>query len=236
MECRQVIRSASRGMRTASSLLRPTRSSILLRQQHRLQSSSPSNPNRSAIDDLLANSPYKQPAPSRPSVLSSPRGAGLSSILPPRPPRASTGKAQNLNPNNQPPTNHWALGSRLAKTIEADAQRAAGISGINRSLTPWNSDEFVKKHNLDKVEDLRLTPSLGRMIHVQGAADARTAITRVNNLAKRNGLKGMSVTQRAYERPALRRKRRLREAWRARFRKGFNAVIHRTMELRAQGW
>ncbi|KAM7197232.1 hypothetical protein V8F33_005660 [Rhypophila sp. PSN 637] len=236
MECRQAIRSASRGMRTASSLLRPTHSSMLLQQQQRLQSSSPSNPNRSAIDDLLANSPYKQPAPappSRPSVLSSPRGAGLSSILPPRPPR-STEKGKI--PNNNNPTNHWALGSRLAKTIEADAQRAAGISGINRSLTPWNTDEFLKKHNLDKVEDLRLTPSVGRMIHVQGNVDARVAFTRVNGLVKLNGLTKMAHQQRSYERPALRRKRRLREAWRLRFRKGFNAVIHRTMELRKQGW
>ncbi|KAM7200095.1 hypothetical protein V8F20_005516 [Naviculisporaceae sp. PSN 640] len=218
MECCQVVRAASRSIRP--SLLQAQ----LIRQQQRFQSSSPSgpsrpNPNRYAIDSLLHGSPDKSRPVSRPSILSSPRGAGLSGMLPPRPPRLGS-SSQNVD--------------RLSDQIMRDAEEA--MKQNKPTMTTWSGDEFKKKYGEDNVQKIRLSPSIGRIVHVSNKTPPAVAFDKVNKLASRNSLRHMSMMQREHERKALKRKRKLRDSWRMRFKKGFKAVVHRAMELRRQGW
>ncbi|KAK4663561.1 hypothetical protein QC763_609490 [Podospora pseudopauciseta] len=86
-----------------------------------------------------------------------------------------------------------------------------------------------------QTPDIRLRPTSGRTVPVKSNDPAR-AFKVLNALCRHNNLSNTVREQRFHERPALKRKRKLRERWRTRFKDGFVAVIDRTMELRKQGW
>lgn len=153
-------------------------------------------------------------------------------MLPPRPPRAGSPSASSSSNPSGTISSAWSL----AAQVERDASKHAETAGVKRSLFSWSAEDFERKYNLNKVENIRLSPSVGRMAYVNSQSDPAVAIRRVNGTAFANGLPKMAMQQKSHERKALRRKRKLREAWRQRFRIGFKAAVNRAMELRRQGW
>jgi small subunit ribosomal protein MRP21 len=107
----------------------------------------------------------------------------------------------------------------------------------NQSLQPFSQDEFFNKHihRTELEASLRLRPVTGRTVNVRhgGVSDA---LKELGRKCMQNKVRNDEIRQRFHERPALKRKRKLRERWRARFKEGVNAAISRTMTLRAQGW
>ncbi|KAK1836833.1 hypothetical protein QBC39DRAFT_337430 [Podospora conica] len=103
-------------------------------------------------------------------------------------------------------------------------------------LSSFDEDDFYKK-NIHRTAQasLRLRPVTGRTVNVTNG-DVSWAFNNLQRRVQANKVKQDKMRQRFHERPALKRKRKLRERWRARFKEGVNAAIKRTMTLRAQGW
>ncbi|KAK4169906.1 hypothetical protein QBC43DRAFT_306823 [Cladorrhinum sp. PSN259] len=161
--------------------------------------------------------------------------------LPPRPAiftRTSffdSARAQsNTNSANTP-----SSGSSLLSNMRADMDKStaqAAESAVSQSgYTNWQMSDFLKRHNFQTVE-MRLRPSTGRTIPVQGSVDVARAFKILEGNCRANGVKFDARLQKFHERPALKRKRQRRERWKERFRQGFSATISRVMELRGQGW
>lgn len=71
---------------------------------------------------------------------------------------------------------------------------------------------------------------------MSGHQDFAGALKQLHRTVAANKVKKDVRLQRFHERPALKRKRNLRERWRARFKEGFKAAVNRTFELKNQGW
>lgn len=84
--------------------------------------------------------------------------------------------------------------------------------------------------------NIRLRPSTGRTFYVSGHQDFATALKQLNRAVAMNQVRKDVRLQRFHERPALKRKRKLRERWRVRFKDGFKAAVNRAFELKNQGW
>jgi pyruvate/2-oxoglutarate dehydrogenase complex dihydrolipoamide acyltransferase (E2) component len=99
-----------------------------------------------------------------------------------------------------------------------------------------DANAFRNQHYGRPQAELRLSPVLGRTVHVNGRVDVATAVTFTNTLAARNKIKFHYHHQKFHERPGLKRKRLHSERWRKKFKKGFSAMVHRVQELKSQGW
>ncbi|KAK0665629.1 hypothetical protein QBC41DRAFT_232406 [Cercophora samala] len=117
--------------------------------------------------------------------------------------------------------------------INRDAKDSL-TSNQSTTLSNLNADTFKQSLGL-QVPEIRLRPTTGRSVPVT-ANDPARAFKVLNALCRHNNLSHTVREQRFHERPALKRKRKLRERWRTRFKAGFLAVIDRTIELRKQGW
>ncbi|KAL2121048.1 hypothetical protein VTJ04DRAFT_5075 [Mycothermus thermophilus] len=151
---------------------------------------------------------------------------GPSSSIFPSPPSSST----TNNPTTTGITD-WDLPSE----ISGDMNRTLSPYG---SLSTWDEGEFRERHALDesKMPELRLRPPTGRTIPVTGRVDVARAFRLLERTVLDNGVRNDFYAQRFHERPALKRKRLLRERWRKRFKHGFYSAIKRVVELKAQGW
>ena len=101
-----------------------------------------------------------------------------------------------------------------------------------------DTDDWLQKHMPKRPPppDLRLRPSTGRTIHVQGHVDVARSLQLLGMLVRRNKLPQTVRAQRFHERPGLKRKRLRSERWRARFKEGFKATVKRVKDLTKQGW
>jgi small subunit ribosomal protein MRP21 len=123
----------------------------------------------------------------------------------------------------------------LPGQIEADMDAAVGGAG-GAGLDPWDEAAFMTQYFGPATTELRLRPSTGRTIHIKGAVDVARGFSLLQRAVGHNRVRRDLNAQRFHERPALKRKRLLRERWRERFKTGFRAVVSRAMELKAQGW
>ncbi|KAK3898669.1 hypothetical protein C8A05DRAFT_18791 [Staphylotrichum tortipilum] len=114
--------------------------------------------------------------------------------------------------------------------IAADMQRATG-----HNMVTWDAAKFTDE-SYGSEPELRLRPSTGRTVEVRGNVDFARSLRLLQSITAVNNLRNDVRLQRFHERPALKRKRKLRERWRARFRDGFAATKRRVFELKAQGW
>ncbi|KAK3318150.1 hypothetical protein B0H66DRAFT_226318 [Apodospora peruviana] len=195
----------------------------------------------------------KRTAPARPSIPGLSRQPSILSTgskssafpLPPRPQRAPgpfdppSPAHTSLPPWTTPVVSKESDAMSVVELIDSEANRTIGGTkgqGGADALWHWEEQAVREKYGLNRVDTLRLRPSIGRTIPVKGKDEARKAFFMLQRLTKNNNLNRDFQSQRFHERPALRRKRQLRERWRHRFRSGFKAVVHRAMELRGQGW
>ena len=114
--------------------------------------------------------------------------------------------------------------------LAADMQRATGDT-----MKTWDINKFTDEAYGPEPE-LRLRPATGRTVEVRGNIDFARGLRLLNSVVSVNNLRADVRNQRFHERPALKRKRNLRERWRVRFRAGFAATRNRVFELKAQGW
>ncbi|KAH7379573.1 hypothetical protein BKA66DRAFT_466297 [Pyrenochaeta sp. MPI-SDFR-AT-0127] len=84
----------------------------------------------------------------------------------------------------------------------------------------------------------RLNPTYGRTVDLDASRgrDIVRGIGMLGSLMARNKVKSDFNKQRFHERGGLKRKRLNSERWRARFKKGFQAVTGRVSELTRKGW
>jgi small subunit ribosomal protein MRP21 len=178
------------------------------------------------------------------------------SPLPPRPPpirRNNTfldQEARNARPWTAPPSrparqqpssaaSPAAVGSTapvadpfgIPSQIEADMSAATG-----GAMRTWDEDAFLTNHRFTKEPELRLRPSTGRTVQCRGQTDFARGLRLLERAVTQNRVRQDERDQRFHERPALKRKRLLRERWRERFKQGFYACIQRSRQLKAQGW
>ncbi|KAL2164809.1 hypothetical protein VTH06DRAFT_105 [Thermothelomyces fergusii] len=133
----------------------------------------------------------------------------------------------------------------LPTQISSDMEQATGTSGGGGGgggadgevvMSTWSEDEFLPKHYDVTEPELRLRPSTGRTIPIKNNVDVARGFRLLQRAVAQNKIRAHVRLTRFHERPALKRKRLLRERWRERFKNGFRATINRVMELKAQGW
>jgi len=127
-----------------------------------------------------------------------------------------------------------AAGKPVRRPSDVSTDTLALINEVRRDVA-LSEDDFKRTH-MPPPADMRLTPSVGKTVHVSGHVDVARSFQLLQRIVMTNKLPTTVRLQRFHERPALKRKRLLRERWRARFITGFRAVVSRTKELRDQGW
>ncbi|KAK4200010.1 hypothetical protein QBC40DRAFT_280941 [Triangularia verruculosa] len=182
------------------------------------QSSLPPRPRVLGLSSKLNQTPAPRPPPLRTEPLFGSSGTG--SLLSPRKNIFSRTAGKQDNQVN------------ISALINRDAKQSLGKE--SGTLSILDSDIFKQTSGL-QAQEVRLRPTTGRTIPVKSNDPAR-AFKLLNRLCFLNRLSATARDQRFHERPALKRKRKLRERWRSRFKDGFQAAIDRTMELRRQGW
>ena len=222
--------------RTAAATCTAKRSLALLplllpRQQRKFSTSRSTRQDRDNPFARLSSNPAAAATPRQPSPLVNKLRQSLrireSAPLPPRPP--PVGALDFLDPAAATRSSGASL-EDLPDQIRHDADASR--------LETWKIDDFTAKHMPDakKEVQLRLRPSTGRTINVSSQIDVNRAFSLLSVQVRRNQVARDFMLQRFHERPALKRKRKLREGWRMRFKAGVNAAISRTMQLRTQGW
>ncbi|KAK3954276.1 hypothetical protein QBC32DRAFT_336688 [Pseudoneurospora amorphoporcata] len=193
----------------------------------RAQYQPPSNPyvsSRSRLESLRVALSNRKPA----AAAGGPAAAttSSSSVLPPRPPTA------NDNP--------WTIVDAINKDSNAPPSGSGALYSSSKPSSPmqtWNETDFETRHMAPQQElNIRLRPSTGRTFYVSGHQDFAGALKQLNRAVMQNQVKKDVRLQRFHERPALKRKRNLRERWRRRFKEGFKAAVNRAFELKNQGW
>ncbi|KAH6612060.1 hypothetical protein C7974DRAFT_406935 [Boeremia exigua] len=214
------------GPRALAALLRPrTHTRILLAPTHRALSNTPSapadartpptrapQPSKTAtqtIDDLFAPEPTST---NTPAAATPPRVFGSTFSPPPRTRTRPIGLAfdsMDMPSSLLSPS----LANKPAASLAA-AQRAA-------------FEAYP-----------RLEPAYGRTVELDATRgrDIVRGIGMLGSLMARNRVKRDVQSQRFHERGGLKRKRLASERWRARFRKGFQEVTGRVVELTRKGW
>ncbi|KAL1836998.1 hypothetical protein VTJ49DRAFT_4401 [Mycothermus thermophilus] len=273
MDLRQVVHSvcrsaaaASRPTTLASTMIRPTPTSSLIRAValYPRNSFTTNNSQQSAAAAAAAAAPSQPEHPS-PPLTSARSPQQQASNLPPRPQpirsntsfdSASGRKRTGFSPVSWP---NSKAGNRIvpspsAKTATTSPSPSDSVipdylpnqiaTDMNRStlglLTTWDESEFLTRsfglNSNAKAPMLRLKPSTGRTVHVTDRIDVARSLRLLERMCAQNQVKHSTILARAHERPALKRKRLRRERWRARFKNGFQACVKRVFQLKAQGW
>ncbi|KAL2264085.1 hypothetical protein VTK26DRAFT_2579 [Humicola hyalothermophila] len=248
--CRTAAAATARPSLLAASSTRPSApaAALFLQQLHQFTTSS-QKPSVAAA--VAAEPQHSQPqAQQTPSSFQQPRYSHSDSRLPPRPPpirnsslfgsgqRSHDDKAKKLGLFSHRP-DPSAAAAQNASSSSADAVGLLSqikSNAAESTLTAWDQDLFLSKANYQEPAELRLVPSTGRTVHVRGKQDVASALRRLEREVAINSVRRDAREQRFYERPALKRKRLLRERWRQRFKDGFYACLQRTRELKRQGW
>ena len=141
-----------------------------------------------------------------------------------------------------PPAGHrvrsTTLTGRVTGPAAGGAENVFGMQSDMRNATAglanWQPDEFMPAR---EETEMRLSPSTGRTVQVNKSnVDLARAFRMLNKAVMRNKMKTDLRLQSFHERPALKRKRKLRERWQKRFQQGFYGVLERVRELKGQGW
>ncbi|KAF2623647.1 hypothetical protein BU25DRAFT_400192 [Macroventuria anomochaeta] len=166
-----------------------------------------------AIDDLFAGPPSHASTSPDSTPVNRVFGAEFSKPSP----RGRLGRAPNLNFNDM----------ILPDTI------------TNPSLENKPSPSTLVAQQTATFADYpRLNPTYGRSVDLDPSRgrDIVRGIGMLGSLMARNKIKGDFNKQRFHERGGLKRKRLNSERWRARFKKGFQGVTGRVIELTRKGW
>ena len=135
------------------------------------------------------------------------------------------------------------LGNNNSQKIHIENMRTPGQGG--KGLTDIG-DGYDRKQSAaleslvvkpdTEAPTLRMGPSLGRTVEVDGTGDLNRAFRNLDILCNRNAVKADLYRQRFHERPGLKRKRLKSVRWRRRFKADFQAVCRRVEELKRKGW
>ncbi|KAL0471672.1 hypothetical protein QR685DRAFT_519806 [Neurospora intermedia] len=236
MELRLALQSVCRT--TAAAASASARSSLAGRHAFstsaRFQLQPPPNPyvsGKSRIETLRAALSNRKPAAGAAAGGSSGATSASSSALPPRPPTANDSPWSIVDAINKDSS------SSTSSSSSSSSSGALYSSSKPSPMQTWNETDFETRHMAPQQElNIRLRPSTGRTFYVSGHQDFAGALKQLHRTVAANKVKKDVRLQRFHERPALKRKRNLRERWRARFKEGFKAAVNRTFELKNQGW
>mgnify|MGYP002621405520 CR=1 FL=1 len=253
MEFRQIVHLVSRS--TAMTAARPyiltgTRLAV---QRHRQFSSSG---RLLSSDETPVPEPSTLAAQSKPQSPSQSQSQAQSQIdqlrssipsinsLPPRPPPVrKTNFFLDSQPKKPIPTAtttqsqlQSSLFSSPSSPFDLVNQINSDMNSSTSSLTVWNEQDFLHKHNLKPYPEIRTRPPTGRTVPVDKGVDLARAFRLLGRLVQQNNVRRDLYQQREHERKALKIKRLRRERWRERFKNGFRAAIDRVLQLKAQGW
>jgi small subunit ribosomal protein MRP21 len=171
---------------------------------------------------------------------------------------------RNSRPRTEPTADEKALNqgnsaSDLLASINSARSIRSGMRSnprnnfdISRMATPPNSNSSsVPRFEVsDLMNDInreissapaprpamRLNPTTGRTVHIQGAMDLSRGMRLLELSCSKNKVRSDFTKQRFHERPGLRRKRLKSQRWRKRFQEGFKATVTRVKQLKTQGW
>ncbi len=242
MEFRQVLRQVCR---TTAAATRPslagtrlTTPSTLLLQHRRNFTTDGSNPPGAGPHQPSLASPPRTPSP----LVS----AQQQPLQPPRPQFVRKTKSiQDSQINSKllswkaPPGHRLGRGSLTGRAAAASGNDDlfgvnADMRNATAGLANWQPDEFLTGR---EDTEMRLSPATGRTVQVNKSnVDLARALSLLNKTMKRNRVRFDMNAQKYHERPALKRKRKLRERWQKRFNQGFFGVLQRVRELKGQGW
>ncbi|KAJ6790211.1 hypothetical protein PWT90_09452 [Aphanocladium album] len=156
---------------------------------------------------------------------------------PPPPPRdASSSDAAKAVPASDDASAHTYSATSKALPFELDVTSILSTKAADYGRSLQQEDPLTRPR-------VRSAASTGRTIFVRNAnpgpntaPTVRSALTLLTRLVKNQHVKAKYHSQKAHERPGLKRKRLRSERWRARFKDGFYAAYSRVQELRKQGW
>ncbi len=88
------------------------------------------------------------------------------------------------------------------------------------------------------VRTIQSSPSVGRTVEVvpERGMDLPRALRKLEIRIALNGVRKDQMKQRFHERPGMKRKRLRSERWRARFKRGFKAMVQKVQAMRNKGW
>jgi small subunit ribosomal protein MRP21 len=137
---------------------------------------------------------------------------------------------QSMNKAFSRPDGRSSGGIDLSRMQTPPSQNGPGLESEMMSII--NSTMLPKTERIP----IRLSPSLGKTVKVQGNIDVARGFQLMEKGCIRNGVRRDAGYQRYYERRGLKKKRLLRVRWRKKFMAGFKATVGRVKKLRRQGW
>ncbi|KAF2999913.1 hypothetical protein E8E13_008786 [Curvularia kusanoi] len=188
------------------------------------QQRAPRNAATAAIDDLFSAMPTPNAA----------SGTGLSAGDPQTPSSSSSSAERVFGASFSRP-------SRTARrpNLQFDTMMMPADSLSNPSLANKPNPSTLAAQQSATFENYpRLNPTYGRSVDLDASRgrDIVRGIGMLGSLVARNKIKMDFNKQKFHERGGLKRKRLNSERWRARFKKGFQQVTGRVMELTRKGW
>ncbi|TQV92838.1 hypothetical protein V2A60_009292 [Cordyceps javanica] len=156
---------------------------------------------------------------------------------PPPPPSKSAPEAAKPSPSSSDiaPGNTYSATSK-ALPFELDVTSILSTKAAEYGRSLQQEDPLTRPR-------VRAAATTGRTIFVRAAQPGpnsaptvRSALAMLGRLVNTQHIKNKYHSQKAHERPGLKRKRLASERWRARFKGGFCAAYARVHELRKQGW
>lgn len=135
----------------------------------------------------------------------------------------------------------------MNKAFSSPGSRSSGGIDLSRMQNPPSHNgpglesemmSIINSTMLPKTEKIpiRLSPSIGKTIKVQGNIDVARGFKLMEQSCTRNGVRRDAQYQKFHERRGMKKKRLLRVRWRKRFMAGFKATVGRVKKLKKQGW
>lgn len=186
-----------------------------------------------------------QPKPRAPEPVAAAAAATPDSkpnMPPPPPPRASASDAAKSPDSaaapaaSEAPAHAYSATSSKALPFELDVTSILSTKAADYGRAMQQEDPLTRPR-------VRSAASTGRTIFIRAAQPGgntaptiQGALAMLGRLVKNQHIKTKYYSQKAHERPGLKRKRLRSERWRERFKGGFCAAYARVHELRKQGW
>jgi hypothetical protein len=153
-------------------------------------------------------------------------------FVPPPPPPAAPVVPEAVEPKERAPYAYDAV-DRVPITLD--------ISGI----VSEKSAAYAHKHSVSNPMDkpkVRAKAVAGRTVFIKdrlsptSAPTPMVALRVLDKMCRDQKIKNKFHSQKFHERKGLKKKRLRSQRWRARFKTGFKAAVHRVVELKKQGW
>ncbi|OAA58296.1 Ribosomal protein S21 [Cordyceps fumosorosea ARSEF 2679] len=174
------------------------------------------------------------PTPTKPDVQST-ATTMTTPPPPPPPPKSASDVVAKSSPSTDAPAHPYSATSK-ALPFELDVTSILSTKAADYGRSLQQEDPLTRPR-------VRAAATTGRTIFVRAAQPGpnsaptvRSALAMLGRLVKHQHIKTKYHSQKAHERPGLKRKRLASERWRSRFRDGFCAAYARVHELRKQGW